>query len=123
VKYEFDSFEKSFKKAQQEIRRDSKLRFYAPAFYCVLNKPAGPREGIMAPMEREGLLSSLFVFFELVHPTDGSALSVKAPSACYRTAMPLRATNRGMVADSFRKLGLGPLLDRSDYHLHGYERR
>ena len=112
VKYEFDSVEESLKNARQEIMHDSKLRFYALAFHCTLNEPTGPREGVMVPMEQEGLLSSLFVFFELVHPTDGSALSVKATSACYKTDAPLLAANRGMVADSLRQLGLGPLFDQ-----------
>jgi hypothetical protein len=99
--------------AQQQIASDHGVRFYALAFPYALQgqKKENRKEGFMVATEREGLLSSLFVFFAFNQPAPGSTLTVSDPRACYRTDQPLLRSNREYNANALRQLGLGPLID------------
>jgi hypothetical protein len=106
----YETIEQSLGEAQRQIIGDASIRFYALALRYSFKEPdeERPKEGFMVATERNGLLSSLFVFCELVQ-ADSGELEIKTPSACYRTDQPLLRANREYNASALRQLGLGAL--------------
>jgi len=115
VIYNLDTLEDSLRMAQEEVIQDDKIEFYAHAIQCQ-KQVAGeqPVDGLMVSMERTGLMSSLFVFFEFDQTATPGELTVKDSRACERTDRSLIRVNRESNLNSLRQLGLGPLLDKAD---------
>ena len=105
-KFCYDTVEESLRQAQREIAGDTSIRFYALAMLYSVSEPdeERQRDGFMVATERNGLLSSLFVFCEFAR-SDSGDLEVTAPNACYRTDQPILRANRDVQCKCVASVG------------------
>jgi len=108
VDFPSDDIEGSLQIAQYQIRSEAGVRFYALVFPYDLQEEENLKKGLMVATEREGLLSSLFVFFAFAQPSSGSAVSVIDPRACHHTDKPLLRMSPEYLASLPRKLWYPP---------------
>ena len=108
VDFPSDDIEGSLQIAQYQIRSEAGVRFYALVFPYDLQEEENLKKGLMVATEREGLLSSLFVFFAFAQPSSGSAVSVIDPRACHHTDKPLLRMSPEYLASLPRKLRYAP---------------